>query len=162
MRKNFSYTYLLPLLSEQVNLKKEIIKYIINTYIITNKDKKLGSFYFLCKFDYSDTEFTELESLLTCSELFITSYEIDDKILYHFKFPKEYQFEQKKFMDGKYSEFKRDAKKQILRYWTELYGHIPSFVSNSLIRIKQVLFKSEKLRQKMNEQYEVKIEKGAE
>lgn len=162
MRKNFSYTYLLPLLSEQVNLEKKILSKIENTYLITNKNDKLGYFYLLCKFDYSDSEFTDLESKLTYNDLFVDSFEVKGKILYQFKFPKEYLFEQKKFVKGRYSEFKLDGKKLILRFWTETYGHIPSFVSNSLLKIKQVLFKDEKLREKMNLTMGVDIEKGSE
>lgn len=168
MVKNFSYTYLLPLLSEQVNLKKKILVNIVNTYVITNKNENLGKFYILCKFDYSDKEFTNLEKILTTNDLYNTSYQIDNKILYEFNFPKVYIFEQKKFVNGKYSEFKDDAKKLILEYWAELYGHIPSFVNTSLLRIKQILYKDKKLKLKLEKELStsgkglVKLNKNAE
>ena len=157
MKKNLSYTYLLPLLSEQVNLKKKLLINILNTYVVTNKNDNLGKLYILCKFDYSDKEFTELESLLISNDLFVKSYQINDTILYEYTFPKVYVYEQKKFINGKYSEFKLDSKKLILEYWTELYGHIPSFVSSTLLRIRQILNKDEKLRVKMNKELNLNV-----
>lgn len=167
MNKNFSYTYLLPLLSEQVNLTKDILVYIHNTYITTNKDATKGKFYLLCKFNYADRKFTELEGQLTSNDLYITSHEINDLILYEFNFPKHFIEDQQYFLQGKYSKFKKDAKTLILEYWTKIYGHIPSFVTTTLLKIKQIFNKSEKLRLKMIEELtdngkRVFIEKGSE
>lgn len=162
MDKNFSYTYLLPLLSEQVNLKKSILTFITNTYIKTNRNNNLGKFYIKCKFNYSDTDFSKLENILISNDLYETSYDIKNEILYEFNFPKEYISEQEKFIKGKYSEFKDDTKKLILRFWSELFGHIPSFVTNILIKIKQILYKDERLRLLMNKNLKINIEKGSE
>ena len=43
MSRNFSYTYLLPLMSEQVILEKQILNAVENTYVFTNKNKKLAA-----------------------------------------------------------------------------------------------------------------------
>lgn len=162
MSKNFSYTYLLPLLSEQVDLKKTILTFVTNTYVTTNKDTELGKFYIICKFNYSDLNFSKLEDILISNDLFITSYDIGEQVLYEFKFPDVYKFEQRMFIQGKYSQFEDDSKKLILKFWSELYGHIPSFVSNTLSKIRQILNKDNKLRVKMNRELNINIEKGSE
>jgi len=167
MNKNFSYTYLLPLLSEQVNLTKDILLYIQNTYITTNKDATKGKFYLLCKFNYADRKFTKLEGQLTSNDLYITSHEINDLILYEFNFPKHFIDDQQHFIEGKYSKFRKDAKTLVLEYWTNLYGHIPSFVTTTLLKIKQILNKDERLRIKMIKELsadgkQVDIKKGSE
>lgn len=162
MSKNGSYTYLLPLLSEQVNLKKTLLTFVKNTYIFTNKNKDIGKFYILCEFNYSDESFTTLEKYLIDNELFITSYENNSEILYEYEFPDVYIYEQKTFIEGKYSEFKQDTKDLILSFWSGLFGHIPSFVTGVLLKIRQILDKDPKLRTKLIKDLKVYIDKDAE
>jgi len=158
MVKNYSYTYLLPLLSELVYLNKEIHKCIRNTYVFSNKNGEIGKFYILCSYNYKDPKYSIYEEKLTSNELYVTSYDIKEMVLYEFNFPKVYTFEQVKFINGEYSLFKKDAKKLILTFWTELYGHIPSFVTGSLLKIKQILYKEEKLKLKLEEELGETIE----
>jgi len=164
MNKNFSYTYLLPLLSEQIDIKKKLLSFILNTYCLSHKESiiETNNFYILCKFNYSSSSFVELENTLINNSLFIDSYEDNDKILYEFKFPEEYAHEKTEFLKGNYSLFEDDAKKLVLRFWSEYYGHIPSFVSNTLSKIKHILYKDERLRSSMNKELKINIEKGKE
>lgn len=162
MKKNYSYTYLLPLLSEQIDIQKSILINTVNTFLFTNKSGDETKFFILCSFDYSNTEFGENESRLTNNDLFVTSHEIDDKILYEYNFPEGYEKERDLFIQGKYSLFGDDAKELILRYWSELYGHIPSFVTGTLLKIKQILYKDEKLREKMSKELKTKIHRDSE
>jgi len=152
MVKNYSYTYILPLLSELVYLNNEIHNCIVNTYLFTNTNSSLGKFYILCKYNYRKPEYSIYEDKLISNELFVNSYDVKDKVLYEFNFPDVYKFEQIKFINGEYSLFKKDAKTLILKFWTELYGNIPSFVTGLLLKIKQTLYKEEKLRKKLEEE----------
>lgn len=162
MIKNYSYTYMLPLLSELVYLNKEVQDCIINTYMFTSKDSYIGKFYILCKYNYKDSNYSVIEDKLISNELFITSYDVKNLVLYEFKFPKIYNFEQLKFVNGEYSHFKKDSKKLILKFWTELYGHIPSFVTGNLMKIKQILYKEDKLRLKLEKELNESIDKNTE
>lgn len=152
MKKNYSYTYLLPLLAEQVYFDSTILNYIKNTYIFSNKYSKSTHFFILCHFDYSDPNFSELESRLTSTSLFVNSHDIGEDVLYVFNFPKEYEPEFYSFIRSKYSLFDKRVKHIILSFWTELYGSIPSFVTGPLLKIRQVLFKDKKLKEKIEAQ----------
>lgn len=162
MVKNYSYTYVLPLLSEQVYLDLKILKTIQNTYLFTNINNKPGKLYILCKYNYKDPKYSIYEDRLISNELFVESYDIKDKVLYEFNIPKVYLFENVKFINGKYSLYKKDAKNLILTFWTEMYGNIHSFVTGNLLKIKQILFKEEILRKKLESEYKVKIDKDSE
>ena len=162
MVKNLSYTYLLPLLSEQVNLKRKILNSILCTYLHTNKDNSDNYFYILCKFKYNEEDFSKLEQTLISNDLYVDSYDINNTILYKFKFPEIYKEEYLNFKQGLYSKYKKDAKLLILEFWTELYGHIPSFVSGGLLKIKRVLNKDPKLRIQLNKELGVQIDKDSE
>ena len=162
MDRNFSYTYILPLLCEQVDLKVKILNHVTNTYLKTSKHNEDGKLFIMCKFDYGSRDFAMLESLLTNNDLFVDSYDVGNKILYEFNLPEDYIKEQKLFMEGKYSEFGDDVKDLILQFWSELYGHIPSFVSGVLTHIRHVLQKHEKLRLKLQRDYDITIVKGSE
>ena len=161
MNKNYSYTYLLPLLSEQVYLDKEILSKIENTYMFLNKELQI-KFYFLCKFNYRDPEQTKLENRFASTNLFIKAYDDGEYSLFEFKFPEEYKNEFIHFKNGEYSLFGKDAKKLILDFWSTMYGDIPSFVTGSLLRIKQILYKDPKLRKSMIEEYKADIPVDAE
>lgn len=149
MNKNYSYTYLIPLLGEQVYFDKQILKHIKNTYLFSTKHTVGDLFFILCNFDYSDPDYAKLESRLISNDLYLESYDILTDTLYVFKFPPEYKAEYLNFIQGKYSKFQNDAKRIILSFWGELYGDIPLFVTTTLLKIKQVLYKDKKLKERL-------------
>ncbi|AGO48936.1 hypothetical protein N356_gp044 [Cellulophaga phage phi14:2] len=152
MKKNYSYTYLTPLLGEQVYFDKQILKHIKNTYLFSTKHVQGNLFFILCNFNYRDPEFSSIESRLISSNLFMESHDIGEDVLYVFKFPDEYSSEYLNFIQGRYSKLNDDAKKIILNFWSTFYGSVPSFVTTTLLKIKQVLYKDKKLKEKLEAQ----------
>lgn len=161
IKYNRSKTYLLPLLSEIVNLDLNFMKFLENTYMFDEYNEFGECLCILHEFSFKNPEFTHYEHRLTNNELFIKSIDIGNKVLYIFKFPKEYLPEYYKFYEGKYSEFGEDAKTLILKFWGEVHSSNSNAIS-FLIKIKQILYKEEKLRQIIEKELKVKIDKDAE
>ncbi len=147
---NKSKTYLLPLLSELVNIDKQYLPYLNNTFMMDCNGKYNNCFYILHDFDLSNPKFTKYEHNLINNELFMDMYDIGNQVLYVFKFPEEYLHEYNCLLNGKYSEFKTDAKELILEFWTTMYGENPNAIL-FLTKIKDILFKTEKYRRKLEQ-----------
>ncbi len=165
-RVNKSKTYLLPLLSEIIPLKVEYLKYLKNTYVFDDMDEYQDCIFILHDFNFRNPSFTQYENSLTESELFVDLIDIDNQVLYVFKFPEEYMHEYESYKQGKYSKFGKDAKELILSFWVDVYsGNISA--TNFLMKVKQILHKDEKLRKKLEQQlssreHKVKIDRNAE
>lgn len=56
-KKNYSFTYLLPCIFENVNINKKVLEGFINTYMFTNKTIDLGKIFIECKFNYLNSNF---------------------------------------------------------------------------------------------------------
>lgn len=163
MKRNYSYTYLLPLVEEKVYFPKEILNGTINTYALSkNSVYEPTVFTIKIKLDFSDSSFISYENLLIKSPIFLNCFSIEDCMVYVFKFPEEYLRDRQKFILGKYSEMSTMAKKKILAYWTGLYGNNPSFITGPLTKIKQILFKEVKLKQRLELELGSIIDDGAE
>ena len=163
IRYNKSKTYLLPLISEFVNIKKEYFYNLENTYISDDKSIYKNCIYLLHNFSFKNPKLTLYEHTLTDNKLFVDL--IDDtannKVIYVFKFPEEYLHEYKKFKQGKYSEFNLDAKEIILNFYGNIYSNNERAVS-FLLKTKQILFKNKILREKYEKELNVKIDTSAE
>ena len=163
IRYNKSKTYLLPLISEFVNIKKEYFYNLENTYISDDKSIYKNCIYLLHNFSFKNPKLTLYEHTLTDNKLFVDL--IDDtannKVIYVFKFPEEYLHEYKKFKQGKYSEFNLDAKEIILNFYGDIYSNNERAVS-FLLKTKQILFKNKILREKYEKELNVKIDTSAE
>lgn len=161
MTYNRSKTYLLPLLSEIVEFDKKFMKYLINTYMFDEYHKHGPCLCILHEFTFKNPEFTHYEHRFVNNDLFIESIDIGNKVLYIFRFPEEYLNEYYKFYEGKYSEFGNDAKELIMKFWAEIYSG-NSAATSFLIKVKQVLYKEEKLRQIIEKELGVKLDINAE
>ena len=162
MRKyNRSKTYLLPLLSELLDLDMRFMKYLLNTYMFHENDEYKDCFCILHEFSFKNPEFTSYEHRLTNNSLFVKAIDIGNKVLYIFKFPEEYLLEYYLFEQGRYSEFGDDAKKLILRFWAEAERGNPSVVK-FLIKLKQILYKDEKLRLIIQKELNVTLDEESE
>jgi hypothetical protein len=163
IRYNKSKTYLLPLISEFVNIKKEYFYNLENTYIFDDKRLYNNSIYLLHNFSFKNPKLTSYEHELTDNHLFTDI--IDDpsnnKVIYVFKFPEEYMDEYNKYKEGKYSEFNKDAKEIILNFYGNIYSNNNRAVS-FLLKAKQILFKDKILREKYEKELNVKIDSNAE
>lgn len=153
---NRSKTYLLPLLSELVNFDMKFMKYLLNTYMYVDNEEYENCLCVLHEFSFRDPEFTSYEHRLTKNELFVRCVDIGNKVLYIFKFPEDYMKEYNLFKDGRYSEFGDDAKQLILKFWGEVHKGNSASVQ-FLIKIKQILWKDEKLKQIIEKQLGVKL-----
>lgn len=155
---NKSKTYLLPLISEIVNIDKQYLPYLNNTFMLDNENKYENCLYILHDFDLSNPKFTTYEHHLINNELFMDMYDIGNQVLYVFKFPEEYLHEYNCLKNSKYSEFKDDAKELILEFWTIMYGNTPNAIA-FLTKVKDILFKTTKYRQKLEQSLSSKTQK---
>jgi hypothetical protein len=155
---NKSKTYLLPLISELVNIEKQYLPYLNNTFMVDNEGKYENCIYILHDFDLSNPKFTTYEHHLINNELFVDMYDIGNQVLYVFKFPEEYLHEYNCLKNSKYSEFKDDAKELILEFWTVMYGENPNSLP-FLTKVKDILFKTTKYRQKLDQSLSSRTQK---
>lgn len=158
---NKSKTYLLPLLSEEVELDKRFYSFLKDTYIFDNLNIYKNCIYILHDFNFRNPEFTSYEHKLINNDLFLDLVDIDDKVLYIYKFPKQYMFEYEKFKEGKYSQFGEDSKKLIINFFVNIYKNDPNAIG-FLVKLKQVLYKDKILKQKIEKELGVTLDDNAE
>jgi len=163
IKYNASKTYLLPLVSELIDIDKKFINYLENTYMYDENNEFFESFFLLFEFSFKNPEFTTYEHKLTNNELFIKTIDIDneDRVVYVFKFPKDYLKEYYYLQNSEYSKFGDDAKKLILKFWTIMYGKVYGGI-NVILTIKQKLYKDKILKEKLEKKTGVKINDNAE
>lgn len=156
-KKNYSYTYLIPLLASRVYLNRDILKGIKNTYMFSNIHMGIMCLVLVCNFN-SMNNFSEIEDRMISSSHYIESKDLDNgDTVYVYKFPEDYEGEYNAFMKGKYSEMKLEAKKRILSFWAEFYGNVPSFVTGPLLKMKHVLFKDKKYKKRLEDELGVSL-----
>ena len=153
---NKSKTYLLPLISEVLDLDIKFLPYLINTYLFDENNEYENCIFILHEFNFKNPEFTKYEHKLVNNDLFVKNIDIDDKVVYVFKFPEEYLNEYNCLLNSEYSKFGDDAKQLILRFWGEVYSGNASGV-NFLLKVKKILYKDEKLRKELETKLGVKI-----
>ena len=161
IRINKSKTYLLPLISELVDLDLRFFKYLKNTYIFDSDNEYENCIFIYHEFNFKNPEFTAYEHKLIKNEYFVDLVDVDDKVIYIFKFPEEYLHEYNCYINGKYSEFGVDAKELILTFWTRVYENNPNAIP-FLIKVKQILFKDEKLKKIIENDLKVSLSNDAE
>lgn len=161
LRFNKSKTYLLPLLSEVLDLNIKFLPYLINTYLFDENNEYENCIFILHEFNFKNPEFTKYEHKLTNNELFVKHIDIDDKVVYIFKFPKEYLNEYNCLLNSQYSKFGDDAKQLILRFWGEVYSGNSAGV-NFLLKVKQILYKEQKLKERLQKDLGVIIKNDQE
>lgn len=159
MGSNKSKTYLLPLLSEFVDLDKKFWRFIKNTYI--NIEGYENCLAILHDFSFRNPDFTAYEHKLINNELFVELIDIDDKVLYIFKFPEDYMHEYKCFKKGKFSSFGTDAKELILEYYNFVYKKNINATS-FLLKLNQILFKDQKLKRQIENELNVTLSDDTE
>ena len=161
LRFNKSKTYLLPLLSEVLDLNIKFLPYLINTYLFDENNEYENCIFILHEFNFKNPEFTKYEHKLINNELFVKHIDIDDKVVYIFKFPEEYLNEYNCLLNSQYSKFGDDAKQLILRFWGEVYSDNSAGV-NFLLKIKQILYKEIKLKERLQKELGVTIDSNQE
>ena len=117
--------------------------------------------YILHDFSFKNPDFTAYEHRFINNNLFQELIDIDDKVLYIFKLPEEYLHEYRCLKDGKYSEYKDDAKEMILDFFTDVYKYNPNAVP-FLIKVRQILFKDDKLKKEIERNLGIELDNDAE
>lgn len=161
IKYNKSKTYLLPLLSEVLDFDIKFLPYLLNTYMFDQNNEYENCFFILHEFNFKNPEFTKYEYKLTNNPLFVKHIDIDDKVIYVFKFPEEYLNEYNCLLNSQYSKFGDDAKQLILRFWGEVYSGNSSGV-NFLLKVKQILYKDQKLKERLQKELNVVIDNEQE
>ena len=156
-----SKTYLLPLLSEVLHLKLEFLPQLINTFMFDENEEYKNCFFIQHEFNFKNPAFTSYEHKLTSNELFVKSIDLDNQVIYIFKFPEEYLKEYNHLAKSEYSKFGKDAKDLILRFWGEVYSGNPAGV-NFLLKVKQILYKEEKLRKQLESDLKITLDENQE
>lgn len=155
VKLNKSKTYLLPLLSELIELDLKFISYLKNTYMYDSKNEYKNCIFLYHEFDFKNPEFTAYEHKLTNNDLFVKLIDKDKYVIYIFKFPEEYLPEYNFLSESKYSWFGNDAKQLIIRFWTQIYGK--SATGNYVLtKIKQILNKDKLLKKQLEQQLSTK------
>lgn len=111
----------------QTNYKYD--SYFVNAYLGTNDTGYMREIYLVYRFSGS-LEFRNLDTLLTNNELFDRQIELDSyHTMYIFTIPEHYLEDYFKFIEGKYSLFSDNYKKQILSFLLN-----PSIVSHEDVK----------------------------
>ncbi len=156
---NKSKTYLLPLIAPIIGIEKQFFNNIENTFMFDLYNEYENCFFIIQDFSFKNPEFTAYEHRLTNNYLFKKLIDLDNnKVVYIFNFPEEYLHEYYCLKNSKYSEFGKDAKEQILSYWTELYGKSHSGVT-FILSVKKILYKDTQLKQQIEESLSSKMHK---
>jgi hypothetical protein len=145
---NKSKTYLLPLISEIIDIDPKYIDHLENTYMEDSKGEYKNCIFIYQKFNFKNPDFTKYENKLVNNELFVKLIDKGEYTIYIFKFPEEYLPEYEFLKQSKYSWFGNDAKQLIIRFWKELYGQTP--VGGRVVtKIKQILYKDKILKKEL-------------
>lgn len=161
VRYNKSKTYLLPLLAEVVNIDTRFFNNLVDTYIYDPNGHYENCMFILHDFSFKNPEFTAYEHELTKNPYFVDLVDIDNQVLYIFKFPEEYMNEYNAFKEGKYSEYGEDAKQTIINFFGDIYAGNLNAVK-FLMTLKQVLYRDKKLKQELEKQLNVILSSTAE
>lgn len=161
IKSNKSRTYLLPLIAPLIGIEEKFYGLIENTYMFDSNNEYKDCFFIVQDFSFKNPEFTSYEYRMTNNDLFVKNIDYKDKVIYVYNFPKEYIHEYYSFSESKYSVFLEDAKKQILSFWTKIKGKQIGGAS-FILKIKQILYKEEKLRKEIETSLNVKLDDNAE
>jgi hypothetical protein len=124
-RSNKSRTYLIPLLSKEIDIEFEYL--ISNSYLKFNRDIGQIEYPIAILYELENTQaWDEYSTYLIHHPLFYRSFIINmTHKLYIFNFPEEYRMEYRLFKEGKYSKFSNEAKSLIISYSAEAYKYPP-------------------------------------
>lgn len=161
IKSNKSRTYLLPLIAPLIGIEEKFYHLIENTYLKDSNNEYENCFFIVQDFSFKNPEFTSYEHRMTNNDLFVKNIDVDEKVIYIYKFPKEYTHEYNEFMNSRYSTFLEDAKKQIIKYWTMIRGKSTSGAS-FVLKIKQILYKEKILKNEIEKQLHVNLSDEAE
>lgn len=148
VKVNKSKSYLLPLLNEYVKI--EYLHLLENTFI--NIDGYLECIALLYKNDSSDDNYIKHLRMLMDNSLLKSTLYMSEHTLFIFEFPEQFLNEYKYFKLGRYSKFSNDAKKKIIRFFSNNYRY-PDIVQE----VVHILYKNKLRKERLEEQLGVKL-----
>lgn len=161
IKYNKSKTYLLPLLSEVVDIDFKFFDYLQNTYIYDKEDTYQNCIFIKHRFDFKNPEFTKYEYNFTNNQHFVDLIDKKEEVIYIFKFPEEYLPEYNYYINGEYSKYAKDAKELILDFYGKLYNGSVNALP-FLLKVRQILFKDEKLRKQLEKDLKIELHEEVE
>lgn len=161
IKSNKSRTYLLPLIAPLIGIEQKFYHLIENTYMFDSKKEYENCFFIVQDFSFKNPEYTAYEHRMTNNEYFVKNIDFKDKVIYIYRFPKEYHHEYNEFANSRYSTFFSDAKKQILKFWTIMKGKTTSG-AGFILKVKQILYKEKSLKNELEKQLHVRLSDEAE
>lgn len=155
--KNKSATYLIPLLSKDVDIEFDYL--LTNSFVKFNREIGYIEYPIGLLYEYEESNaFNEYNNYLTHCELYHKAYLINmTHKLYIFRFPEKYITEYKLFKEGKYSRFSSEAKALIISYSAEAYKYPPL-----IEEITGVLWKHASRREKLEKALGMILPKDSE
>ena len=146
-----SYTYVLPMLSPYINIKRD---QLVNAFIGDKDFPEYDNHIFLLyKFNGSKA-FLQYEDYLEHSKLFVKTYDPDkNHVMYIFNVPSFYRNDYNLFRKGKYSEMAYDYKVIIFEFHK---------IYDSEHKVAKVLFKHQDLKEEIEDRIGAEIPKGNE
>lgn len=161
IKSNKSRTYLLPLIAPLIGIEEKFYYLIENTFMFDSNKEYENCFFIIQDFSFKNPEFTSYEHRMTNNDLFVKNIDVGEKVIYIYKFPKEYTHEYNEFINSKYSTFLEDAKKQIIKFWTIIKGKTTSGAS-FVLKVKQILYKEKILKNEIEKQLHINLSDEAE
>lgn len=157
---NKSRTYLLPLIDARINLN---INYIRNTYLHTYEDFEHFRLHVKHEFNTIE-EVEEYEAHITKSPLYVRKLNVDtndDKItiIYSFNLDNDFRSTYVLFTKGMYSKISNVDQNMIKSFWNRIYGRTNK---QFVLKIKNILDKSNILKKELEEQLAVELPADAE
>jgi hypothetical protein len=150
---NKSYSYLLPLFNEECKLDNDYFIMLNNVY--TRYNDKLGNFV-ICYDDSDNDLFIQYIKELHDNELFIESFQENNKIYLVFNYPKAYEYDYNCYLKGKFSKFRNSAKLIIVDYILNIHKIATAD------KVRKVLYKEKELRERLEGQLGLKISTSLE
>lgn len=152
---NKSYSYLIPLLNEYCKIDGDYYVMLENVYT-RHFEGDVGNIIIISYLSNEDSGFLAYIQQLKQSEYCQDYIQDDDTINIVFKFPDEYLHEYYCYQQGKFSEFRQEAKNIIVRYVLDIHKY------KDADRVKRVLDKDELLRQDLEKRLALTIDKDME
>ena len=151
MMLNKSFTYILPMLSPYILIRKD---YLLNSFIGDTEYPEYDNHIFLLHKFQGSKSFLLYEQELTSNNLFVKSYDPDKHNTMHvFKVPEKYQKEYDLFKQGKYSEVDYEYKVLIFKFHS---------IIDPEHRVAKVLFKHDDLKEEIEDRIGVVLPQGNE
>src|SRR5690554_2206990 len=117
---NKSFIFLLPILTQYLPYSHKYFDCIIDSYVFDSEKSFENCLIIKYKFDTIRPEFKSYEHELTNNVLHVKTLDMNENVIYVFKFPEEHLDDYFLFLEGKYSQLSKLSKTAILKFWSTI------------------------------------------